>query len=135
MSTTSLTQVKSLDHIVLTVADIERTKEFYTRFLGMKHESFSSPKDPSVVRHALLFGDQKINLHELGSEFLPRAQNVKPGSAELCFLTETSVEDVLKGLKDAQMDVLEGGKVVERTGARSKLRSVYIRDPDGNLVE
>lgn len=135
MSTTSNAQVKSLDHIVLTVANIERTKEYYTRVLGMKHKSFSSPKDPSVVRHALLFGDQKINLHELGSEFEPKAQNVRPGSADLCFLTDTSVDDVLKGLKDAQVNVLEGGKVVDRRGARGNLRSVYVRDPDGNLIE
>lgn len=135
MSTSPICQVKSLDHVVLTVANIEATKAFYTNFLGMQDASFRSPKDPSVVRHALRFGDQKINLHKSGAEFEPKAGNVKPGSGDLCFLTETSVDDVLAKLLEARIHVLEEGKVVDRLGARGRLRSVYIRDPDANLVE
>ena len=135
MSTEPICRVKSLDHLVLTVASIEATKDFYTHFLGMQDASFRSPKDPSVVRHALRFGHQKINLHKSGAEFEPKAENVKPGSGDLCFLTDTSVDDVLAKLVKAQVYVLEDGKVVDRLGARGKLRSVYIRDPDGNLVE
>jgi len=101
----------------------------------MKHEAFVSPKDPSVTRHALLFGSQKINLHKRGAEFEPKAQNVQSGSGDLCFVTETPVEEVLEGFKAKGIEVLEGGKVVDRTGAVGDLRSVYVRDPDGNLVE
>lgn len=127
--------VKSLDHVVLTVADIDKTVAFYQQHLGMKHEAFSSPKDPGVVRHALLFGSQKINLHKRGAEFEPKAQTVQPGSGDLCFITETPVDDVLAAFKRHDVDVLEDGQVVDRKGAVGDLRSVYVRDPDGNLIE
>ncbi|GAA84760.1 hypothetical protein AKAW_02874 [Aspergillus luchuensis IFO 4308] len=127
--------IKSLDHLVLTVRSIPVSVAFYTSHLGMKHEVFSSPSSPDIQRHALLFGSQKINLHESGKEFEPKAQNVMPGSADLCFLTDTKVDNVLKALEEAKIDVLEGNKVVERTGAVGKIRSVYVRDPDGNLIE
>ncbi|GAB7351571.1 hypothetical protein MBLNU459_g2194t1 [Dothideomycetes sp. NU459] len=127
--------VKALDHVVLTVKNISATVGFYTTRLGMKHEAFRSPKDPSVERHALLFGDQKINLHLLGNEFEPKAQTVQPGSADLCFLTDRPVDGVLAEFKAQGLEVLEGGGVVDRSGARGRLRSVYVRDPDGNLVE
>ncbi|EKG21224.1 Glyoxalase/bleomycin resistance protein/dioxygenase [Macrophomina phaseolina MS6] len=127
--------VKSLDHVVLTVRSIPATVNFYTQRLGMKHEVFTSAKDPGVERHALLFGNQKINLHQSGREFEPKAQTVQPGSGDLCFLTDTKIEDVLRELKSEGIDVLEGGGIVDRTGAVGKLRSVYCRDPDGNLVE
>lgn len=87
------------------------------------------------VSHSLIFGSQKINLHERGKEFEPKAQNVMSGSADLCFLTDTKVSDVKKALEDARIEVLEGGEVVQRTGARGKIHSVYCRDPDGNLIE
>lgn len=135
MSNSSIAQVKSLDHLVLTVTDIDATKKFYTEILGMEAESFTSPKDPSVVRHALKFGQQKINLHKHGAEFEPKADKVQPGSDDLCFLTDVNVSDVLERLKQAKITVLEGGQVVDRTGARGRIRSVYVRDPDGNLVE
>ncbi|KAF2101949.1 Glyoxalase/Bleomycin resistance protein/Dihydroxybiphenyl dioxygenase [Rhizodiscina lignyota] len=127
--------VKSIDHVVLTCKSIPATVEFYTKWLGMKHDVFTSSKDPGIERHALLFGSQKINLHQHGKEFEPKAQNVMPGSADLCFITDDPVEDVLKALKADKVDVLEGGQVVDRTGARGVIRSVYVRDPDLNLVE
>lgn len=131
----SFAKVQSFDHIVLTVKDIEATKSFYTKYLGMKGEAFRSPKDASVERHALSFGHQKINLHKSGAEFEPKAQHVQPGSGDLCFITGEKVDDVLESLKQDGVEVLEGGVIVERQGARGKLRSLYIRDPDGNLVE
>ncbi|KAF1355002.1 Glyoxalase/Bleomycin resistance protein/Dihydroxybiphenyl dioxygenase [Delphinella strobiligena] len=127
--------VKALDHIVLTVRDISATVDFYTKHLGMKHERFVSPKDMSVERNALLFGHQKINLHQSGAEFEPKAGKVQPGSGDICFLTDEPVDNVLAEFRKAGLDVLEGDQVVDRAGARGKLRSVYVRDPDGNLVE
>ncbi|KAJ5164611.1 uncharacterized protein N7500_006441 [Penicillium coprophilum] len=126
--------VKSLDHLVLTVRNIPQTIAFYTTYLGMRHEIFT-PANQSIQRHALIFGSQKINLHQSGKEFEPKAHDVMPGSADLCFLTDENVEEVLKVFQDARMEVLEGAKVVERTGAVGKIRSVYVRDPDGNLIE
>ncbi|EPS30981.1 hypothetical protein PDE_05935 [Penicillium oxalicum 114-2] len=127
--------VKSLDHLVLTVRSIPETVAFYTTHLGMRHEVFTSPANPAIQRNALVFGNQKINLHQSGKEFEPKARNVQLGSADLCFLTDENVEKVLQVFKDAKLEVLEGAKVVDRTGAVGKLRSVYVRDPDGNLVE
>ncbi|OJD37134.1 biphenyl-diol-dioxygenase [Diplodia corticola] len=127
--------VKSLDHVVLTVRSIPATVDFYTKMMGMKHEVFTSAKDPGVERHALIFGSQKINLHQSGREFEPKAQAVQPGSGDLCFLTDTKVEEVLGDLRDGGIEVLEGGGIVDRIGAVGNLRSVYCRDPDGNLIE
>lgn len=128
----SIATASSLDHLVLTVKDLEATIKFYEKFLGMRHTSFTSG---GVQRHALAFGKQKINLHVSGKEFEPKAQNVQPGSGDLCFLIDEQVDHVVKQLHAEGLEVLEGGGVVNRTGARGKLRSVYIRDPDGNLVE
>ncbi|KAG9788046.1 hypothetical protein KCU88_g1964, partial [Aureobasidium melanogenum] len=127
--------VKSLDHLVLTVTDLNAAIKFYQDILGMQHTSFTAPLGSGLTRHALQFGTQKINLHISGKEFEPKAQNVQPGSGDLCFLVEDNVDDVLKGLLERGITVLEGGQVVERTGAQGKLRSVYVRDPDGNLIE
>jgi catechol 2,3-dioxygenase-like lactoylglutathione lyase family enzyme len=128
----SIARTKSLDHLVLTVKDLDATVKFYESVLGMQHTAFTSG---GVERHALKFGDQKINLHVSGHEFEPKAQTVQPGSGDLCFLVEDNVDEVAQKLHESGIEVLEGGGVVDRTGAKSKLRSVYIRDPDGNLVE
>ncbi|KAI9720535.1 MAG: hypothetical protein M1828_005619 [Chrysothrix sp. TS-e1954] len=128
----SSAHVKALDHVVLTVADIDATLAFYTTHLGMIHEVFDTPTEK---RHALRFGDQKINLHQSGAEFEPKAQNVKPGSADLCFVTNDVIDAVLSKLLSSGMKILEGGQVVQRTGARGTLRSIYLRDPDGNLID
>jgi catechol 2,3-dioxygenase-like lactoylglutathione lyase family enzyme len=125
----SITKTKSLDHLVLTIKDLDATIEFYENVLGMVHESFFSTSSPEVKRHALKFGTQKINLHISGHEFEPKAQTVQPGSADLCFLVHESVDDVLGGLKAKNIDVLEGGQVVERTGAQGKLRRYSLPNP------
>ena len=121
----------SLDHLVLTVKDLDASVSFYEKYLGMKHASFTSG---GVERHALSFGRQKINLHVHGKEFEPKAEHIQPGSGDLCFLVEDNVDEVLTRLKTDGIEILEDGQVVNRTGARAKLRSVYIRDPDGNLI-
>jgi catechol 2,3-dioxygenase-like lactoylglutathione lyase family enzyme len=137
MSTASLTTVKSLDHIVLTCTSIPKTIDFYTKYLGMTPQTFTSSSDPSIQRHALIFGTQKINLHQAGREFEPKATTALPGTADLCFLVQegVSLEDAIQGFNKDGIQVLEGGRVVARTGARGKLRSIYVRDPGGNLIE
>jgi catechol 2,3-dioxygenase-like lactoylglutathione lyase family enzyme len=120
-------RIEVLDHLVLTVADIGRTRDFYERVLGM---------DPVVFgegRHALAFGAQKINLHEAGREFEPKAAAPIPGSADLCFLTDSSVAEVVEHLEANSVEIIEGP--VRRTGATGPIMSVYFRDPDGNLLE
>ena len=119
--------VKQIDHLVLTVADIERSVEFYTRVLGMKRVEFGEG------RVALAFGDQKINLHQSGKEFEPHAGRVQAGSADLCFVIEEPAAAALEELRGHGVGVIEGP--VPRTGARGDIVSVYFRDPDGNLIE
>lgn len=120
-------QIKSLDHLVLTVKDIAKTVEFYTTVLGMQKEIFKQN------RVALKFGSQKINLHQLGAEFEPKAYNVKEGSADLCFITQTSVTDFKAYIESLGVKVIEGP--IKRTGAMGEIDSIYVRDPDGNLIE
>ena len=119
--------IQSLDHLVLTVADPEATAVFYARVLGMEPVTFGEG------RRALAFGQQKINLHRAGAEFEPKATRPTPGSGDLCFLTDTPLAEVVRHLAAEGVAVEEGP--VGRTGAAGPLRSVYIRDPDGNLVE
>jgi len=120
-------RVDSLDHLVLTVADIEATCAFYRRVLGMEVIVFAGG------RRALAFGRQKINLHERGREFEPKAQRPTPGSADLCFLTATPIAEVAAHLTAEGVAIVEGP--VRRTGATGPILSVYFRDPDGNLIE
>ena len=119
--------VRSLDHLVLTVRDLQAAIDFYTRALGMQEVSFAGG------RKALGFGTQKINLHLAGREFEPKAQHPTPGSADLCFITDTPVEDYAKHLAALGIAVIEGP--VARTGAVGPLWSIYVRDPDLNLIE
>ncbi|MFQ5953989.1 MAG: VOC family protein [Kiloniellales bacterium] len=119
--------VVGLDHLVLTVADIEATAEFYERVLGMRRVSFSEG------RTGLAFGRQKINLHRAGREFEPKARHPTPGSGDLCFLTEAPIEALMVHLEACGVVIEEGP--VTRTGAVGPIRSVYFRDPDGNLIE
>lgn len=120
-------QLDRLDHLVLTVADVEVTCEFYARVLGMDVVTFGEN------RRALHFGSQKINLHEAGNEIDPKALRPTPGSADLCFITNTPMADVIAHLR-AQNVAIELGPV-PRTGAGGAIESVYFRDPDGNLIE
>lgn len=119
--------IERLDHFVLTVADIQRTVEFYTRILGMQAKTFGEG------RVALHYGQQKINLHLKGHEIEPKAQHAVCGSADLCFITSTPIDEVLRELKEKQVDIIDG--VVPRTGALGPIKSIYFRDPDGNLIE
>lgn len=132
-----LAVVKSLDHLVLTCASIPATVNWYTRHLGMKAETFGTSSDPAIQRHALRFGTQKINLHQRGKEFEPKALTALPGTVDVCFLVgdDSDLEILIQGFQKGGVHVLEGAKVVPRTGARGNLRSIYVRDPDGNLVE
>ena len=118
--------IRSLDHLVLTVADITTTVEFYES-LGMRREAFGDG------RVALRFGDQKLNLHQAGAELTPRAAHPTPGSADLCFLVADDLDHLAESL--ARLDVHVELGPVARTGATSALKSLYVRDPDGNLVE
>lgn len=120
-------EIRQLDHLVLTVADIEVTCAFYRRVLGMEIITFGEG------RKALRFGDQKINLHQAGREFEPKAARPTPGSADLCFLTTTPLAGVIAHLLVCAVPLLEGP--VSRTGANGPILSVYFRDPDGNLIE
>ena len=120
-------RIDHLDHLVLTVASIDRTVDFYVRVLGMEVLTFAGG------RRALRFGGQKINLHETGREFEPKAQAPTPGSADLCFIAATPVEQMIEALAVADVEIEQGP--VERTGAIGPIRSIYIRDPDMNLIE
>ena len=120
-------EISKLDHLVLTVRDVEKTTSFYVSVMGMKKEVFGNG------RVALKYGDQKINLHEAGKEFEPKAHNPTPGSADLCFTTQTPLNDAMDHVKRCGVKIIEGP--VERTGANGPIRSFYFRDPDYNLIE
>jgi len=124
-------KLNALDHLVLTVADIDATVRFYCDVLGMQAERFT-PADGSV-RWALKFGAQKINLHQVGQEFEPKAKRATAGSADLCFLSDEPLADWQTHLNDLGVKVIEGP--VKRTGAQGPIISIYLRDPDGNLIE
>ena len=119
--------IDHLDHIVLTTAHSEQCIDFYTRVLGMKFERFGQG------RMALKFGVQKINLHEKGREFEPKATLAAPGTLDICFIASLPLDDVIARLAACNVPIIEGP--VMKTGAQGPIRSVYVRDPDGNLVE
>jgi catechol 2,3-dioxygenase-like lactoylglutathione lyase family enzyme len=119
--------VDRLDHLVLTVRDIEATCAFYADVLGMRVETFAGG------RRALHFGSQKINLHEAGHEFEPKAINPTPGSADLCFISPLSMTEVVGHVVAMGAEIVEGP--LRRDGAQGPIESVYIRDPDNNLIE
>lgn len=124
--------IRQLDHLVLTTSDEKACVDFYTRVLGMTLETFIGGT-PSVERKAFKFGDQKINLHVKGHEFEPKAHLPGPGALDLCFLASVPLTDVISCLERERWPVIEGP--VLRTGATQKIRSVYARDPDLNLIE
>ncbi|MBN8949938.1 MULTISPECIES: VOC family protein [unclassified Rhizobium] len=120
-------RIDHLDHLVLTVASIDESCDFYARVLGMGVETFGEG------RKALTFGNQKINLHRAGHEFEPKAERPTPGSADLCFISTTPLDDIIAHLQ-AESVAIEDGPV-RRTGATGPILSVYFRDPDRNLIE
>lgn len=119
--------IDHLDHLVLTCVDLTATRRFYTEVLQMKLETFGEG------RIAFRFGNQKINVHERGLEFEPKAHLPVPGALDLCFIATVPLDDVIEHLKQCNWPILEGP--VDRTGATQKIRSVYLRDPDLNLIE
>lgn len=120
-------EVSHLDHLVLTVRDIEKTVQFYRAALGMERVSFGGN------RVALTYGNQKINLHQLGNEFEPKAGQVQAGSADLCFILRTSISNAQAHLSNCGIEIIDGP--VNRTGATGSIVSLYFRDPDQNLIE
>jgi catechol 2,3-dioxygenase-like lactoylglutathione lyase family enzyme len=124
--------IHHLDHLVLTTARREACVDFYTRVLGMQLETFVGGTPP-VERQAFKFGHQKINLHVQGLEFEPKAHLPVPGALDLCFISSVPLEHVIERLNEAAWPIVEGP--VMRTGATQKIRSVYVRDPDLNLIE
>ena len=119
--------ITNIDHLVLTVKNINQTVKFYETVLGMAVEFFGEG------RVALKFGNQKINLHEYGNEFEPKAKQPTPGSGDLCFLTDIKLEEAIEHVTSKGVDIIEGP--VARTGATGSIISFYFRDPDQNLIE
>ena len=120
-------KITNIDHIVLTVKDIDKTVDFYQSILGMTDETFAEN------RLALKFGNQKINLHQYGQEFEPKAHLPTLGSQDLCFISETNLAEAIAHVKSKGVEIIEGP--VARTGANGTIVSFYFRDPDGNLIE
>jgi catechol 2,3-dioxygenase-like lactoylglutathione lyase family enzyme len=119
--------IDRIDHVVMTVRDIDATCEFYSRVLGMRVVTFAGG------RKALAFGRQKINLHLAGREFAPKAAHPSPGSVDLCLIAAGTLDDVIAQLASCAVPLIEGP--VAKTGATGPIRSVYFRDPDANLIE
>ena len=120
-------RIDRIDHIVITAHDLERTIEFYTRVLGMEPITFAGG------RRGLAFGRQKINLHQAGREFEPKALKPTPGSIDLCFITQSPLDEVVAHVTGCGVKIAEGP--VEKTGALGSMQSIYFRAPDGNLIE
>ena len=120
-------QIQRLDHLVLTVKNIETTVQFYVSVLGMQKEEFGAG------RLALKYGNQKINLHQVGKEFEPKADKPTAGSADLCFITDVPLDVAMEHVRSKGIEIIEGP--VKRTGAVGPINSFYFRDPDMNLIE
>jgi catechol 2,3-dioxygenase-like lactoylglutathione lyase family enzyme len=124
--------IHHLDHLVLTTAHEAECIHFYAEVLGMQLETFVGGTPP-VERRAFKFGEQKINIHVKGREFEPKAHTPVPGALDLCFIAAIPLDQVIQRLEAAEVRVIEGPVI--RTGATGKIRSVYVRDPDLNLIE
>lgn len=120
-------KIDRIDHLVLTVRDIEATCAFYSRVLGMEPITFAGG------RHALSFGHQKINIHQADAPIAPHALHPTPGSADLCFISATPIAEVVSDLQRLGIPIIEGP--VQRSGATGPITSVYFHDPDSNLIE
>lgn len=124
-------QITALDHLVLTVSDLDRSVAFYQTVLGMTYHGFTGTD--GTKRHAVSFGSQKINLHLAGQEFAPHAQAPTVGSGDLCFLSADPIDTWCAHLASHDVAIEQGP--IQRTGATGPIMSIYIRDPDGTLVE
>ncbi len=120
-------KINRIDHLVLTVASIEKTCDFYVRVLGMEAIAFGDN------RKALRFGQQKINLHQVDKTIEPKALNPIPGSTDLCLIADNSWQEIILHLQNCGVEIIEG--IVKRTGAIGRIESIYFRDLDGNLIE
>ena len=120
-------EITHIDHIVLNVQDLKKTVQFYCDVLSMEKEVFGNG------RVALKFGNQKINLHQAGNEFEPKAANPIPGSADMCFVTKTKLKVAMRRVRDKGIEIIEGP--VTKAGAKGPIESFYFRDPDENLIE
>lgn len=124
-------EIMRLDHLVLTVKSLEATRAFYEGLLGMRYEAFAA--EDGGVRAALHYGRQKINLHQLGKEFEPKATLAACGTADLCFIVSGAIADWAERVRAAGVEIIVGPDF--RTGAEGRILSIYMRDPDGNLIE
>ncbi len=120
-------KVHSIDHIVMTVKSIEKSCKFYQECLGLEIITFQND------RKALKCGNQKINLHEIGHEFDPKAKNASKGTVDICLIVENPIAEIVKDFEKKGVEIIEGP--IKRTGATHKLLSIYVFDPDGNLIE
>ena len=121
-----------IDHVVITVNDLNKSIEFYTKVLGMHLHEFLSATD-NIKRKSLKFGNQKINLHEVSKPFKPHAKSPKPGSMDMCLLSQKKIEDWIIKFNNLHIKIEEGP--VQKTGANGPIKSIYVRDPDQNLIE
>ena len=126
-------RVKALDHLVLTVRNLESSIQFYETILGMQATKFQPANSSMIPRWALTFGQQKINLHPAEAPFAPYATHPKPGSADMCFLSDAPLTSWQEHFMKHNVKILEGP--VKRTGATGPIESLYVLDPDGNLIE
>ena len=126
-------KLEKIDHVVITVKDLKKTIDFYTNILGMKLEKFSSSLDKNQIRYAVSFGSQKINIHEEIKPIKPNALNPFSGSMDICFISKNKIKDCVYHLKNKRINIEIGPE--KKTGALGPILSIYIRDPDFNLIE
>ena len=126
-------KVEKIDHVVITVKDLDKTIDFYTNALGMKLEKFSSSLDNNQIRYAVSFGSQKINIHEEKKPIKPNALNPSSGSMDICFISKNKINDWVHHLVKKGINIEIGPE--KKTGALGPILSIYIRDPDFNLIE
>ncbi len=126
-------KLENIDHVVITVKDLNKTIDFYTNILGMKLEKFLSSLDNNQIRYAASFGSQKINFHEEKKPFKPNALNPSSGSMDICFISKNKINDWVYHLVKKGINIEIGPE--KKTGALGPILSIYIRDPDFNLIE
>ncbi|GIR62192.1 MAG: virulence protein [Alphaproteobacteria bacterium] len=126
-------KLEKIDHVVITVKDLKKTIDFYTNILGMKLEKFSSSLDNNQIRYAVSFGSQKINIHEEKKPIKPNALNPSSGSMDICFISKNKINDWVHHLVKKGINIEIGPE--KKTGALGPILSIYIRDPDFNLIE